>query len=76
MVMGLLTPAYPAARGDLERATDWVRRFREQPTPETARAASISLSEAISPNERLQDTFHPWASYLICRCSHWPMPGW
>ena len=65
MVMGLLTPAYPAARGDLERSIGWVRRFREQPTPETARAASISLSEAISPNERLQDTFHPWASYLI-----------
>ena len=65
MVVGLLTPAYPAARGDLERAIGWVRRFREQPTPETARAASISLSEAISPNERLQDTFHPWASYLI-----------
>ena len=65
MVVGLLTPAYPAARSDLERAIGWVRRFREQPTPETARAASISLSEAISPNERLQDTFHPWASYLI-----------
>jgi Na+/H+ antiporter NhaA len=65
MVVGLLTPAYPAARSDLERAIGWVRRFREQPSPETARAASISLSEAISPNERLQDTFHPWASYLI-----------
>jgi Na+/H+ antiporter NhaA len=65
MVFGLLTPAYPAARSDLERATAWVRRFREQPTPELARVAGISLSESISPNERLQDTFHPWASYVI-----------
>ena len=65
LVMGLLTPAYPAARSDLERATARVRRFREQPTPEMARAASISLSESISPNSRLQDTFHPWASYVI-----------
>ena len=65
LVIGLLTPAYPAARSDLEQATDRVRRFREQPTPEMARAASISLSESISPNGRLQDTFHPWASYLI-----------
>jgi Na+/H+ antiporter NhaA len=65
LVIGLLTPAYPAARSDLEQATDRVRRFREQPTPELARAASISLSESISPNGRLQDTFHPWASYLI-----------
>ncbi len=65
MVIGLLTPAYPAARDDLERATTRVRRFREQPTAETARAASISLSESISPNGRLQETFHPWASYVI-----------
>jgi Na+/H+ antiporter NhaA len=65
LVIGLLTPAYPAARSDLEQATARVRRFREQPTPEMARAASISLSASISPNERLQSTFHPWASYLI-----------
>jgi Na+/H+ antiporter NhaA/predicted DsbA family dithiol-disulfide isomerase len=65
MLIGLLTPAYPAARDDLERATTRVRRFREQPTAETARAASISLSESISPNGRLQETFHPWASYVI-----------
>jgi len=65
LVIGLLTPAYPAARSDLEQATARVRRFREQPTPELARAASIGLSESISPNGRLQDTFHPWASYLI-----------
>jgi Na+/H+ antiporter NhaA len=65
LVIGLLTPAYPAARSDLEQATARVRRFREQPTPEMARAASISLSESISPNGRMQDTFHPWASYLI-----------
>jgi Na+/H+ antiporter NhaA len=65
MVFGLLTPAYPAARSDLERATARVRRFREQPTAELARAASISLSESISPNTRLQEIFHPWASYVI-----------
>src|SRR6516162_9014116 len=65
MVMGLLTPAYPAARSDLEQATARVRRFREQPTAELARAASISLSESISPNTRLQEIFHPWASYVI-----------
>jgi protein-disulfide isomerase len=63
--MGLLTQAYPAARGDLERASDRFRRFREQPTPELAREASIELSASISPNERLQEVYHPWTSYLI-----------
>ncbi len=65
LVMGLLTQAYPAARSDLERATEKFRLFREQPTPELARVASTQLSAAISPNERLQEAFHPWTSYLI-----------
>src|SRR5437763_3004225 len=62
LVMGLLTFAYPAARGDLERATDLFRLFREQPTPELARTARVGLESAISPNERLQHLFHPESS--------------
>jgi Na+/H+ antiporter NhaA/glutaredoxin len=65
LVMGLLTYAYPAARPDLERATDLFRLFREQPTPELARSARVGLESAISPNERLQHLFHPWSSYVI-----------
>jgi len=65
LMIGLLTPAYPAARSDLDQAIVRVRRFREQPTPAAARAASISLTASISPNERLQNMFHPWASYVI-----------
>jgi Na+/H+ antiporter NhaA len=63
--MGLLTSAYPAARGDLEHASDLFRSFREQPTPELARSARIGLGSAISPNDRLQQLYHPWASYVI-----------
>ena len=65
LVMGLFTQAYPAARSDLELATERFRLFREQPTPELARVASITLSTSISPNERLQQVFHPWTSYVI-----------
>jgi Na+/H+ antiporter NhaA len=65
LVMGLFTQAYPAARSDLELATERFRLFREQPTPELARVASITLSASISPNERLQQAFHPWTSYVI-----------
>jgi Na+/H+ antiporter NhaA len=65
LAMGLLTYASPAARGDLERASDLFRLFREQPTPELARSASIGLASAISPNERLQQLYHPWTSYVI-----------
>jgi len=65
VAMGLLTYAYPAARSDLERATDLFRLFREQPTPELAREATVGLSSAISPNDRLQQLYHPWTSYII-----------
>jgi Na+/H+ antiporter NhaA len=65
LAMGLLTFAAPAARIDLERASDLFRRFREQPTPELARTAQIGLRAALSPNERLQQRFHPWTSYVI-----------
>jgi Na+/H+ antiporter NhaA len=65
LAMGLLTYATPAARGDLERASDLFRLFREQPTPELAREARIGLKTAISPNDRLQQLYHPWTSYAI-----------
>ncbi|WP_406312866.1 Na+/H+ antiporter NhaA [Streptosporangium sp. NBC_01639] len=64
LAMGLLTYASPAARDDLERATDLFRLFREQPTPQLARSASMGLASTISPNERLQQLYHPWVSYL------------
>jgi Na+/H+ antiporter NhaA len=65
LVMGLLAPAYPAPRRDLEQASESFRLFREQPTPELARAARESVRLALSPNDRLQQLFHPWTSYLI-----------
>ena len=65
LAMGLLTYAYPAARSDLERATELFRRFREQPTPELALDAQEGLRSTISPNERLQRLYHPWTSYAI-----------
>ncbi len=65
LALGLLTYAYPAARDDLERASDLFRSFREQPTPELAREARVGVASAISPNERLQLLYHPWTSYVI-----------
>jgi Na+/H+ antiporter NhaA len=62
---GVIALAYPAQRGDLERATDLFRLFREQPTPELARSARAGLRSAVSPNDRLQTLWHPWSSYVI-----------
>jgi protein-disulfide isomerase len=65
LVLGLLVYASPAARGDLERATDLFRAFRELPTPELARSAQTGVRTAISPTVRLQEVIHPWTSYVI-----------
>jgi Na+/H+ antiporter NhaA len=65
LAVGLVTSAYPPARSDLERVTELTRSFREQPTPELARSAQLSVASAISANERLQYRLHPWTSFVI-----------
>ena len=65
LVIGLLTCAYPAAREDLQQATDAFRLFREQPTARLAAEAREIARRAISPNERLQERYHVWTSYVI-----------
>jgi Na+/H+ antiporter NhaA len=65
LAVGLVTSAYPPARTDLERVTETTRSFREQPTPELARSAQLSVASAISANERLQFRLHPWTSFVI-----------
>jgi Na+/H+ antiporter NhaA len=65
LAIGLATSAYPASREELTRAFDLTRAFREQPTPELARAAQRGVLESVSANERLQYELHPWTSYVI-----------
>src|SRR4051794_11071601 len=65
LAIGLAAPAYTPSRGDLEEATGRVRQFREEPTPELARSATVGLTSTLSPNARLQAFYHPWTSYVI-----------
>jgi Na+/H+ antiporter NhaA len=65
VIAGLTSIAYPANRSDLERATDLFRLFREQPTIEYAQTVREGVRTAISPNERLQQIYHPISSYLV-----------
>jgi Na+/H+ antiporter NhaA len=65
VAMGLLAPAHPPSRTELSRAASLWRSFREQPTSQSARSASRGVRQAVSPNERMQQLFHPWTSYVI-----------
>jgi Na+/H+ antiporter NhaA len=65
LAMGLITLAYAPRRAALEQASSVFRRFREQPTPALARTARAEVDAAVSPNERLQELYHPWTSYVF-----------
>jgi Na+/H+ antiporter NhaA len=65
LVAGLTAPAHVPTRRTLDDAAGSFRRFREQPTPESARLAALGLKGSLSVNERLQSAFLPWTSYLI-----------
>jgi Na+/H+ antiporter NhaA len=65
LAVGLVTSAYTPVRSELERVTELLRSFREQPTPQLARSAQLGVVSAISANEQLQYRLHPWTSYVI-----------
>ena len=65
VILGVATAVYPPNRGDVERAARIGRSFRQAPTPALARAATLSVADSVSPNERLQTLLHPWTSYVI-----------
>lgn len=65
MLGGLLVAAHTPAREAVEGAAKRFRAFRQSPDVEVGRSAHLGLARAVSVNERLQITLHPWASYLI-----------
>jgi len=65
MLGGLLVAAHAPAREAVEGAAQRFRAFRQSPDVQVGRSARLGLMQAVSVNERLQATLHPWASYVI-----------
>ena len=65
VAMGLLVNAYAPRRRDIARVQLAGRSFLVDPTPGRAAAAQAAVTEAVSPNERLQLRIQPWSSYVI-----------
>ena len=65
VVIALLSPAYPARRAEVEDAERLTRAYRQSPNASFARAARLGIDRSVSPNERLQQLWHPWSSYVI-----------
>jgi len=65
VLLGMLTAVHPPQRAAVERAARATRSFRQAPTAGSARSAVLEVGGAMSPNERLQATMHPWTSYVV-----------
>jgi Na+/H+ antiporter NhaA len=65
VAMGLLVNAYAPRRFDIARVGIAGRSFLVDPTADRAAAAQAAVTEAVSPNERLQLRIQPWSSYVI-----------
>lgn len=65
VALGLLVNAYAPRPRDIARAQVLGGSFLVDPSPSRAMAAQSAVSEAVSPNERLQLRIQPWSSYVI-----------
>jgi Na+/H+ antiporter NhaA len=65
VVVALLIPVFTPERQRVEEAVDVIRAFRQSPNSEYARAATRSLRESISINERLQTGFGSYVSFFV-----------
>ena len=65
VVVALLIPVFTPERERVEEAAEVIRAFRQSPNSEYARAATRSLRQSISINERLTTSVGPYVSYLV-----------
>ncbi|MEN3269095.1 Na+/H+ antiporter NhaA [Pseudonocardia sp.] len=65
VALGLLVNAYAPRPRDIARVQVLGSSFIVDPSPERALAAQTAVTEAVSPNERLQLRIQPWSSYVI-----------
>jgi Na+/H+ antiporter NhaA len=65
MAAGLLVVAHPPGRQEVEGAASLFRAFRQSPMPSVGYSAKLGIARAISVNERLQTTLHPWTSFVV-----------
>lgn len=65
VVVALVIPVFTPERQRVEAAIDVIRAFRQSPNSEYARAATRSLRDSISINERLVTSFGPYVSFGV-----------
>ena len=65
VAVALVIPVFTPERQRVEAAVEVIRAFRQSPNSEYARAATRSLRDSISINERLVTAFGPYVSFGV-----------
>ncbi|AQT78440.1 Na+/H+ antiporter NhaA [Mycolicibacterium litorale] len=65
VAVALMIPVFTPERQRVEAAVEVIRAFRQSPNSEYARAATRSLRDSISINERLVTGFGPYVSFGV-----------
>ncbi len=65
MLAGVLVVSHIPKRDALDAAQRLFSAFRQAPIRKTGSHLGRTLRQAVSVNERLQETLHPWTSFLI-----------
>lgn len=65
VAVALVIPVFTPERQRVEAAVEVIRVFRQSPNSQYARAATRSLRDSISINERLVTAFSPYVSFAV-----------
>lgn len=65
VAVALIIPVFAPRRAQVERTADLTRAFRESPSPGYARAVTRSLRQSLSLNERIDESWRPYVSFLV-----------
>jgi NhaA family Na+:H+ antiporter len=65
VVLGLVLPARPPARREVDRTAEYGRALREAPDAQRARLTSLAVAATVPANARLQEALHRWTAYLV-----------
>jgi Na+/H+ antiporter NhaA len=65
VVLGLVVPARPPSRREIERTEAFGRALREAPDAQRARLTGLAVAATVPANARLQESLHRWTAYAV-----------
>lgn len=65
VLLGLLLPARPPSRREIDRTAAFGRALREDPDAAKARSTKLAAASTVPANARLQESLHRYTAYFV-----------